>query len=264
MGVSGVAAGLVSLALAALCPAPAQVSRTHPALVYGDSLTWEAQAGIEAAVQSVMPDTTVDVSAKRGIALCDALPWMERDAGRAPSVVVIAFVGNHFTPCMEGRDTLAAYREDLSAALALWSARGARVVLVGAPLPVGETAPGRLAELFRRTAETSADPQLSYADAGAQFRNPWTGVYRSRLGCLTSDVEQGACDERGTARVRAADGTHFCPIPDSGPCAVYCSGVTRYSTAIGRGVALAVGQDPGRLPPPVRAPGARDVARSIF
>src|SRR5918993_1088034 len=87
-------------ATVALLVAPAPVSAHAPpwrALVYGDSLTWEAQAGLRSAIEAQLPGYEAITRTSPGTALCDALPAMRRDANLNAGVVVIEFVAVPFS-----------------------------------------------------------------------------------------------------------------------------------------------------------------------
>ena len=75
-------------------------------LVYGDSLTWEAQAGIEQAIEAQLPGWDTIVRTSPGVATCDALPAMRGpDGALNAAVVVLEYVAVPFGPCMTGKDS---------------------------------------------------------------------------------------------------------------------------------------------------------------
>ena len=90
----------VGFLLAACLPDPATVVQGRKITVFGDSLTLQAEPH--------MSKFGVSTHATGGSAPCD---WLSTFAGivqqEQPTHVVLAFTGNHLTPCMQGRaDTL--------------------------------------------------------------------------------------------------------------------------------------------------------------
>src|SRR4051794_27361701 len=216
-------------------PAPAAARRV---LVYGDSLTWEAQAGVEQAIEAQLPGWDAIVHTSPGVATCDTLPAMRgADANLNPSVVVLEYVAVPFGPCMTGKDALAQHTADTQAALALWASRGVPVVLVGAPRGVGDPSDFTGAAAINRDLAASAGQ--TFVDAGVLLRDPWTGVYQQRLPCLDGETAAQGCGVDGLIDVRDDSGGHFCAIHNVGPCPVYSSGVVRYAAPIANAVVQA-------------------------
>lgn len=230
-------------------------------LVYGDSLVFEAApyandliadvAGVEGVARGV-----------GGSATCDWLPGMRVDAGRyRPKVVVLAFSGNAFTPCMqdgEGRPLrgdawLARYRAATQEAIGLFTAVGAHVWLGTAPISLlaekkREDDVWRLARMAHELA--AQHPMVHVADAAAGLLDH--GFWTRTKPCLPNEPCTGGVDERGRRvnSIRAHDTAHFCPVPYSGvteQCPAHASGALRYAL--------------GLLAPPLRAMGWWDPGR---
>jgi hypothetical protein len=221
-------------------------------VLYGDSLASESQAHFVAALRS---SGVADVRTRTfgGTALCDWLDEMRGDAVELrPSVAVIEFSGNAFTPCMQdssgapvrGDAYYATYRADAVEALRTFSATNTRVIFVGAPVSrraVEERRPdaGRLNAVYASLATAGG---AGYADAGAAVlaRGRWTAT----LECLLAEPCTGGTDASGTPInvVRAPDGVHFCPAaPEAtdgvtGDCPVWSSGAFRFGTAMANAV----------------------------
>jgi hypothetical protein len=244
--------------------APSAHAQTAPrrVLVYGDSLSWEAQAGIEQAIEAALPGWDAVMRTIAGSATCDALPAMRgADGNLNAGVVVLEFVAVPFGPCMSGRDSVAQHTADTQAALALWASRGVPVVLVGAPRGVGEPRdPAGVAPVNR---DLAAGAGQTYVDSGVLLRDPWTGVYQQRLPCLDGEGPEEGCGADGLIDVRDETGGHFCAIHDVGPCPVYASGITRFAAAIAAAVARAAGATPPPLPGPPPATALEQTVRSL-
>jgi hypothetical protein len=226
-------------------------------VVYGDSLAWEAEAVIGSElVASGVGD--VRLHTYGGTAICDWLDEMREDAAELrPTVVVVEFSGNAFTPCMTGPDgvTLAASREayfekythDASEVIDIFAGTGTRIVFVSAPIGRGveerhDPDTGRLNRIYQDLA--LSHPGTAFVDAAAAVL--WNGHYTDVLPCLPSEPCTGAVDANGIAVnvVRAPDGGHFCPgAADANRgvterCPVWSSGAYRYGSAIAAGVIM--------------------------
>lgn len=208
--------------------------------LYGDSLSFEAQAFFTDELAS----RGVDVRARTygGTAICDWLDTMREDAlAWQPDAVVVEFVGNRLTPCMNPGGApepdaayYARYEADASAVVAMFVPLGARVYFAGAPMP--RLAPedqagwGRLNAMYRGLADRSAG--VVYVDAGASVLDG--GSWTETLPCLPGEP----CGPDGRNVVRAPDGGHFCPgAPDAvagvtSGCPVWSSGAWRYARAM--------------------------------
>jgi len=91
---------VVGFLLAACLPDPATVVQGRRIVVFGDSLTLQAEPH--------MSQFGVRTHASNSTAPCDWLSSFARTVqSEQPTHVVLAFTGNHLTPCMQGRaDTL--------------------------------------------------------------------------------------------------------------------------------------------------------------
>ena len=140
---------------------------------------------------------------------------------------VLQYVGGPFAPCMDGKDVATQHAADVQAALALWSARGVRVVLVGAPRAVGD--PSELDPMAAIDRDLAARAGQTFVDAGVLLRDPWTGVYQQRLPCLAGEGPAHGCGADGLIDVRDETGGHFCAVHGIGPCPIYASGIVRFA-----------------------------------
>jgi acetyl esterase/lipase len=225
---------------------------SRPVVLYGDSLASEAQTHFEMALAS-KGITDVHTRTFGGTALCDWLDEMRVDAVELrPSVAVLEFSGNAFTPCMRdaqgvsltGGPYYAKYRADAVEALRTFSATNTRVIFVGAPVTrraVEERRrdAGRLNAVYASLATAGG---AAYADGGAAVLD--RGHFTTTLECLPAEPCTGGTNASGTAInvVRAPDGTHFCPVPSdavravTGDCPVWSSGAFRFGTAMASSV----------------------------
>src|SRR5262245_62393980 len=105
---------LAAILIAAAAPAGAQTVPPR-VIVYGDSLTWEAQAGIEQAIETQLPGWDAVMRTAPGTAVCNALPQMRADGNLNARVVVLQYVAVALGPCMAGRDRLAQHTADTQA-----------------------------------------------------------------------------------------------------------------------------------------------------
>ena len=178
-----------------------------PVLVYGDSLIEQASPYLR---------STDQVRAFGGTALCDWVDNMARAATvEQPSVMVVEFVGNDLTPCMQNYQTPEEVRAKYEADMARLKRRvDAPILWVGAPA-------------FRDRAPTtlglySSEPR--FVDAGEAVLAD--GAYTDTLPCLADEGQIQGC-VNGRIRVRASDGAHFA-TSGSG----YSAGGRRFADAI--------------------------------
>jgi hypothetical protein len=175
-----------------------------------------------------------------GAAICDYFSSMAADArGWQPTVAVLAFSGDAFTPCMGGvpLGTLqyySKYRDDAQWAIAIFRSAGIRVVLVGLPL---DASPGlrqnasALDDIYQSLSDSNAG--VTYDDAGQAVMAD--GQFTWSLPCLSSELCTG---KSGTNVVRSPDGVHFCPdgkttlVGRLEECDVYSSGAIRFASAM--------------------------------
>lgn len=215
-------------------------------IVFGDSLIWEARPAIASQLE---PGLSVRVESFGGTALCDFTDRILAGASsQSPSLVVIGFTGNNFTPCMTRRGPLddeeavaAVYADDLDSILAALDQIGTAVLLVGSPPgrnldgstgvpPVNDKWRDAAARWTERGADvTFSDTGQSLTDAGGR----WVGT----LPCLPIETASMGC-VNGKIQVRSADTIHFCPVLEPEPagvipeCAVWNGGAWRYAQAI--------------------------------
>jgi hypothetical protein len=209
-----IVAALAAFALFASSSSPSpstaqsKASRSRgPVLVYGDSLIEQASPYLR---------STDQVRAFGGTALCDWVDKMARaSAVEEPSVMVVEFVGNDLTPCMQGYETPDQVRAKYEADMARLKRRvDAPILWVGPPA-------------FRDRASATLDLYSSeprFVDAGAAVLAD--GAYTDTLPCLADEGSIQGC-VNGRIRVRASDGTHFA-TSGSG----YSAGGRRFADAI--------------------------------
>jgi hypothetical protein len=103
--------------------------------------------------------------------------------------------------------------------------------VLGGPHPLDLVYEAVAARFARDGVTFSAGPgrALASTDPTDQSRL----VFPADLPCLPTERDLPACVD-GRIQVRAADGTHFCPVinPEVYPCAVYSSGSKRFGVAI--------------------------------
>ena len=218
-------------------------------VLYGDSLTWEAQ---DVFVQSFADRAGLQVVVRTfgGTAICDWLDTMTDDAATlSPGAVVVEFSGNNMTPCMQdaagqpltGTAFVERYTADAEAVIATFAPTGAQVVFAGAPISrsaeeSGDFNGGRLNALYERMGRTHDG--VRYFDAGAAVLE--SGHWTATLPCLPAEPCTGGFDAagQGVNVVRAPDGGHFCPASAgavrgvTGACPVWSSGAFRYGSAL--------------------------------
>ncbi|MEY4231076.1 MAG: hypothetical protein RLZZ362_1925, partial [Actinomycetota bacterium] len=153
------------------------------------------------------------------------------------TLVVVSFTGNSLTPCMtapdggllQGEQLVERYRYDVGAIIDAARRAGARVLLVGQPLPMAalgaDAAVDGINQMYRTYA--AQYPFVAYVDAGAAVESP-DGTYTDRLPCTRFDPD---CGPDGTTIVRG-DGVHFCPALERDPCLVWSSGAFRFGMSV--------------------------------
>lgn len=240
-------AGLLFLALAAPSCGSASPPERRVALVYGDSLLFEAQPTIEAAAGAT-PEWNVVVRSHPGFAPCDWFDELERDLRTLePEVVVLETAGNSWTACMaaDGGALLQMgtepyferYRADL--ARFFETVVRARVPMVFLrPIPVSspllQAVVDRLSAIAASQAEAvgsvSIDdrPRLAVSDRGA---------FALELPCRPDETAALGCTA-GRVTLREPAGLHFCPAGYAsaeammGGCPVSAPGARRFGLAV--------------------------------
>lgn len=203
--------------VAAPSPTPGKASstpsRAHgPVIMYGDSLLVQATPYLR---------NTDEVRAYGGTALCD---WVDKiahaSAVEQPSVLVVEFVGNDLTPCMQGYTTPDQVRAKYEADMARLKQRVDAPILWVGPPKFRDSSPPVLG-LY--------DSQPQFVDAGQSVLAD--GMYTDTLPCLPDEGSVQGCVE-GRIRVRAPDGKHFAKSGSG-----YSAGGRRFADAIDEAVA---------------------------
>lgn len=231
-------------AIAAPAPAGPRV------LVYGDSLVHEA-APYARDLLATVARVDARVTGAPGGALCDLLPQMARDAQQFhPTMVVIDFSGNAFSPCMKHADGsnldktewLAKYRADTIEAVRIFRTGSPQIWLGTAPIAmVPEKKQDMDVYLLAAMAHGLAreNRRVHVAESGAAVLDH--GNWTRDLPCLPNEPCQGGFEPdvnharvNGVNTVRAPDGAHFCPVPypQMEECPVYASGGLRYAAGL--------------------------------
>jgi hypothetical protein len=161
------------------------------------------------------------VRALGGTALCDWADNMAQAAAvEGPSVMVVEFVGNNLTPCMDGYDAPAQVKAKYEAdATALKQRVDAPILWVGPPL--FRDGPSPTNGLF--------DSEGLFVDAGEALLHD--GAYTGTLPCLPDEGPDRGCTADDRISVRAPDGAHFGTTGSS-----YLSGARRFADAIDEAV----------------------------
>ncbi|HEY6531591.1 MAG TPA: hypothetical protein VIY72_04770 [Acidimicrobiales bacterium] len=210
--------------------------------LFGDSLTWESQAVLEARLGAGFD---LRVTTFGGIAPCDLADEIIATAeADEADVLLLQMSGNAVSPCMHpsnrplsDTERLDKYRADVLSIIEETSSTGIPLVLVGTP-PMPPQRNQSPDAVYRELAELSAsrDRPVSYLDAGAAVAGP-AGAWTATLPCLPFESDRMGCTG-GQIAVRAADQVHFCPgsLGESNGTIVACdrwsSGAWRYGAAI--------------------------------
>ncbi len=255
-------AALVSLAT----PAPVKVA------VFGDSLTTQSFPMLATDLSFVGP-TALDVQNDSfpGTAPCD---WQTPTDGRPsmsqvessfhPDVVVLEFVGNNGTSCINGAGSAGPipmawqYATDLGQAITMFEAAGvSHIIVVGGPAiaPSANFSPAAIQGWIRffewAITVVANTPRVTWIDGGASV-DQFMGGYTSTLPCAGIERWFGLCvglpSMFGPAEpVRADDGIHLC---DPGPffnCTSYSSGAWRFAGDEARAIEALYGLGPAPL-----------------
>jgi hypothetical protein len=208
------------------------LSKATSVVFVGDSLAVETAPFLA----PLLEGRTMVPMVKGGSAPCD---WLGVDLQiSTESVVVVSFIGNSLTPCMQdgaganlgGQAFFDKYRADTVALIKQVRSAGAEaVVLVGEPIESDAWPAEIVARLNAMYADLASDAGVVFVDAGAAVENT-DGTFATELPCLTNEVECGAS---GTNVVRTNDGVHLCPGELSlEQCPGYASGAFRFAKAI--------------------------------
>ncbi len=207
-------------------------------VLYGDSLV--SEAGLDFAFLGELSGASVQVHTFPGTAPCDFFASMAAEAQDwHPTVAMLAFSGDAFTPCMGGVQLATApyydkYQDDTQTAISIFRSAGAKVILVGLPADASASLSqnsSALNQIYQSLTKTN--PGVTFDDASqavtASGRFTWT------LPCLSGEPCTGP---DGTNIVRAPDGVHFCPNGETTlragfeECDVYSSGAFRFASAM--------------------------------
>ncbi|HEU5300870.1 MAG TPA: hypothetical protein VFW06_01400 [Acidimicrobiia bacterium] len=206
--------------------------------VYGDSLVYESEAHLRAALASVLPGWDIIIRSYGGVAQCDYHASMVDDLDhRNVRAVIVAFVGNRLTDCVLSRPYPDSYYSDAHWAADLYASRGIPLAFVATPGLVGNTPADRIVPNVYRY--VGSERGIRVVESDDLFVDPATGKYEITGPCLVGEWE---CADQIV--IRAPDGGHLCPVPGSVPCGVYSSGVVRYDDGIVRMAALLAGFTP--------------------
>jgi hypothetical protein len=220
----------------AVGPGPVRVAE------YGDGLAMQAAPFFNMELSGA---ATSDVQ-YGGASICTWLNIMGQDAATfRPEAVVLEFVGDSFSPCMNGVQPFTAafyakYQADAEAAIGIFARTGAHVYIAGYPIMLTtESNPlwDHLNQVLAGVA--AASPDASFMDAGAAVEN--NGAFTFSLPCLYFEL---CANQPGPGQnlVRDPAGTHFCPTNQGTVtglywyCDVWSSGAFRYGAAMASGV----------------------------
>jgi hypothetical protein len=232
-----------AVVLAGVAHSAAGASQRQKVLFFGDSLSFQAGPYLQKDFDAASTDVSLHLYP--GTALCDWLPEIKAlTRSTAPDVVVLQFIGNHYTRCIEtSRNFVTQYGEDLGKAIARLRSIGVKSVVVDAG-PTSPKAPwwSSLVETYRSVIISFHSRNVIYAAAAdASVEGP-QGSFVTTLQCLAVEVKYGKCDAGTQITVRASDEVHFCPvpIPSAGTelvaCPVYASGAYRFAKGLARAV----------------------------
>jgi hypothetical protein len=224
---------------------PAGLARVD---IFGDSLV--VQAGEALRVEGRAHGLNVTVAAYFGLAPCDLLSSIEKDLARPPRALVIAFSGNNITPCMTrgGHDLVGApyyaiYRRDVSAIVALATARKVPVLIVGPPRF------GALKNIPDRVALAAIYAQIAAKYPGVRYVSAVAAVsphgFTPTLPCGPGETAALGCHD-DIITVRAPDQIHFdephtVPCPSGHDTCRYSAGAHRFAGVIFAALAPIIG-----------------------
>ncbi len=211
---------------------------------YGDSFGFEASEHAHHLLDTGGRLRAVGASF-HGVAVCDLLPTMRSDAARHEIFgAILMFSGTAFTPCMarpgggplRGNAALRKFEADLTEAVVLFSAEGARVYLGTVPesrlqAATDDTWSARVRRIVARVADKY--PRAELVDSAASVLNA-KGEYTDALPCL--EFEPCIFGKRNL--VRESTGVHFCTSGFSAvpvgidTCPVWSSGAFRFAAAL--------------------------------
>ncbi|HEV7524781.1 MAG TPA: hypothetical protein VGP92_07440 [Acidimicrobiia bacterium] len=233
--------------------AEAPASRT--AVLYGDSLSWEAGTNNMHCPRysachtetfqefaSAHGNLSLVVRAFPGAAPCD---WLKRLPGDLvtykPDVVMLQTEGDNTTPCMDDPATgspypiasagvYAKYRSDLDSFFGAATATGAKMIVVP-PIATNDRRFSEQAVALGRivTREAARFPgTTTTTQPGSAVTDNGSFTFAKR--CLVGETAGNGC-RNGLIAVREPTGLHFCPAGLRFPsgCPVYSSGAFRFA-----------------------------------
>ncbi len=237
--------------------------------IYGDSMQWEAEPWIAAALHRMSDPPRIIVHAVPGLAICDFLGQMKSDAATYhPQAVLILFIGNWFTKCMaaswaKGFAAVdAQYEANTKTAATIFVKGGARHIFVMSspaeppnPFPtIGSSVTFEQYASGVRKAEKRAVKSFDVHDgvvwinAGQSVDQLTTNAFTYSRECVLYEVNHHLClgvpGSKLSNPVRIKDG-HFCALATART--KYCPGAFRYGNA----EATALMDVYGWTPPPI-------------
>lgn len=217
------------------------------ALVYGDSLGYEA-AGAIAAQFATKSGWTYQLHSQVGYAVCDWIDELQNDVAiNAPQVVTLETAGNALRNCMSDRNGGSApligsiewanlYRQDLNEFFSIATNAGSKVVFVKPPAMYAgwyNTAINQLISIATEEAGKFHGISISGSPRSAVTLS---GKFTFEKNCLANETAALGCGTDGKITIRSEDGLHFCPtglnsgLPSG--CSVYSSGASRWGKAL--------------------------------
>ena len=206
--------------------------------LFGDSLGYQAEPYVEWLFTEA-GDFTVSNNTFGGTATCDWLSKMATAAAARPGAAILVFSGNSFTPCMQGAtigspEYYSLYTAYTEQAIAIFSAVGAHVFLVGTPVDESSgTGWHRLDDIYGQLARANR-LSVTFVDAGTSVESPGGRVHadvalhehRAHLRCRRHEcralarrhplLPYGTPATRGVTR----------------PCDVYSPGAFRFALSV--------------------------------
>ena len=234
---------LVLLLAGTLHSSGAGAAQRQKVLFFGDSLSYEAGPYLK---QDFNPSTTDDaLHLFPGTALCDWLGQIDKLTRRtAPDVIVLQFIGNHLTRCIDKASSFVAqYGKDLRSAISQLRSIGVRRIVVDAgPITPIATWWLSLVRTYRTDVASFHSRDIIYATGADAAVESSTGAFVTNLRCLPVEVKYHKCVAGSMIQVRANDKVHFCPVPLANVgtkvvvCPVYASGAYRFAKGLARAV----------------------------
>jgi hypothetical protein len=170
---------------AAPAPTPAPSTRPPVVLVYGDSIVLAAAPSLQTLL--AREGITVVNASVGATAPCDALQFVQSDMVKYdPSLVVIAYVGNSFSPCINGTHGLDVYIRHYVDTQRLVEAVGHRPVVIDTP--PGDIGQGHYTAYEVMVAIEASTLGLHLADTARALIDPATHRFEKSMPCPTTTV----------------------------------------------------------------------------